>query len=41
MSYAPWLLVYQNRFDHPQVNKHLRQYATGDRKLLLFEQRIV
>ncbi|MBD2309934.1 plasmid pRiA4b ORF-3 family protein [Chroococcidiopsis sp. FACHB-1243] len=36
-----WLLVYQNRFDHPQVNKHLRQYATGDRKLLLFEQRIV
>lgn len=36
-----WLSVYQNRFDRIRVNKHLRQYATGDRKSLFFEQVIV
>ncbi len=33
-----WLLVYQNRFDRPQVNQLLQQYATGDRESLFLSR---
>ncbi len=36
-----WLLVEQNRFDRQKVNQRLQQYAIGDEKAMLFEQRIV
>lgn len=35
-----WLKVYQNRFDRPQVNRRLQQYASGDKTSMLFEQTI-
>ncbi len=35
-----WLLVYLNRFERHQVNHRLQQYATGEKKSMLFEQRI-
>ncbi len=35
---VPWLLVYQNRFDRPQVNQLLQQYATGDRESLFLSR---
>ncbi|WP_219888895.1 plasmid pRiA4b ORF-3 family protein [Chroococcidiopsis cubana] len=36
-----WLLVYLNRFDRHEVNRHLQQYTTGGKEPMLFEQRIV
>ncbi len=35
-----WLKLYQNRFDRPQVNQRLQQYASGDKTSMLFEQTI-
>jgi len=35
-----WLSVHQNRFDRPQVNRRLQQYASGDKTSMLFEQTI-
>lgn len=36
----PWLLVERNHFDRDEVNRRLQQYASGDKELMLCEQRI-